>query len=162
MIVAMLAAVSLGSLLRACAPDVGSLTMRALIARESAGLPFAIDDDTERRSYTPSSRAEAERIAVERLRAGHSIDVGLTQINSAHFATFGLTASTALDPCTNVAVGARILRDAYVEAARVDGPGQRALVHALSIYHTGRPRAGFAYARDVYATGAALRAGDPP
>ncbi len=153
----MIVPVALAGLVAACAPRVGPVTMSAVIAYESAGRPYAIGDNTEHRSYFPSNASAAEALARRLLAAGHNIDVGYAQLNSANFARFGLGAASAFDPCTNIAAGARILRDAYAGAARTYGPGQVALVHALSAYNTGGYWAGLGYARGVYATAATLR-----
>ncbi len=131
--------------------------MNAIVAYESGDQPYAIADDTTRRPYFPARERDAEALALALLRAGHDIDVGYAQVNSGNFARLGLDVRSALEPCTNVAAGARILRDAYADARRTYGPGQRALVHALSAYNTGGYWAGLNYARGVYATAAALR-----
>ena len=137
------------------------MTMHAVIAYESGGRPYAIGDNTEHRSYFPSSSAAAQAIARRLLSAGHNIDVGYAQINSANFSRFGFDAARAFEPCANIAAGARVLRDAYAGAARHYGPGQIALVHALSAYNTGGYWAGLGYARGVYATAATLRYAAP-
>jgi type IV secretion system protein VirB1 len=48
------------------------------------------------------------------------------------------------------------LRTDYARAAARYGPGQTALVHALSAYNSGGFFAGLSYARGVYATAAGL------
>jgi len=140
-----------------CAPAVGSTTMSAVVVYESGAHANAIGDNTTRRSYFPTDRAGAEALATRLLRAGHNIDAGYAQINSANFATFGLNAGSVFDPCTNISTGSRILQSAYVAAARTYGPGQLALMHALSAYNTGGFWAGLGYAHGVYATAATLR-----
>ena len=134
--------------------------MSALVVYESAARPNAIGDDTARRAYFPADRARAERLATTLLRAGHDIDVGYAQINSTNFARLGLDVHRAFEPCRNVSAGARLLAEAYGRAERSYGPGQSALVHALSAYNTGGFRAGLGYARGVYATAAGLRFAD--
>ena len=55
-----------------------------------------------------------------------SVDVGLMQINSRHFATlaqYQITPSALLEPCVNVQVGAWVL----AQAIRVHGPTWRAI-----------------------------------
>jgi hypothetical protein len=42
-----------------------------------------------------------------------TVDVGLAQVNSANFGWLGLTMQTALDPCQNLAAGARVLLAKY-------------------------------------------------
>ena len=153
----MIVPLALVSLVASCAPQVGPKTMYAVIAYESAGRPYAIGDNTDHRSYFPEGASAAEAIAHRLLGAGHNIDVGYAQVNSANFARFRFDAANAFEPCANIAAGAGILRDAYAGAARRYGPGQVALVHALSAYNTGGYWAGLGYARGVYATAATLR-----
>jgi type IV secretion system protein VirB1 len=140
-----------------CAPNVGAVTMSALVAYESGGNPYAVGDNTTRRSYAPAGRAAAEALAVRLLRAGHRIDVGYAQIDSDNFARLGLDPAVAFEPCVNVAAGARILTEAYAGAGRRFGPGQAALVHALSAYNSGGYWSALPYAHGVYAQAAALR-----
>ena len=45
--------------------------------------------------------------------ANGTVDVGLAQVNSANFVWLGLTLQTALDPCRNLAAGARVLLAKY-------------------------------------------------
>jgi len=148
----LVATASLAQLIASCAPHVGRRTMSAVVAYESGGRPYAIDDDTARRAYFPRSRNGAARLVRSLLRAGHNLDVGFAQVNSGNFAALRIDSDSAFEPCTNLAAGARILREAYARAARTYGPGQRALFHALSAYNTGDLRAGSAYARAVFAT----------
>ncbi|MBC5800208.1 MAG: lytic transglycosylase domain-containing protein [Candidatus Eremiobacteraeota bacterium] len=153
----MIVPLALAHLIADCAPRVGPVTMNAVVMYESGGYRYAIGDNTVRRSYLPPDAASAETLARRLLRAGHNIDAGYAQVNSANFARLGLDARSVFAPCVNVAAGARILRDAYAAAARTYGPGQLALVHALSAYNTGGYWAGLGYARSVYATAHALR-----
>jgi len=148
---------TLSTLISACAPCVGPVTMSAVVAYESGGRAFAIGDNTARRSYFPENHAEAVILARQLLAAGHNIDVGYAQVNSANFAAYGLDVASALEPCGNLATGSRILQRAYAGARRIYGPGATALFHALSAYNTGGYWAGLDYARNVYVAAAALR-----
>ena len=130
--------------------------MSAIVAYESGARPNAIGDNTSRRSYDPPTQQDAILLAVELLRRGHNIDVGYAQINSRNFVPYGLSIPSAFDPCTNIATGARILRAAYAGTAHRYGPGQVALVHALSAYNSGSYWAGLGYAHAVFATAAQL------
>lgn len=124
--------------------------MSAIVAYESGARPYAIGDNTAHRTYEPTTRPAASRLASALLRQGHNIDAGYAQINSSNFSTFGLDPDNVFDSCTNVAIGAQILRAAYRTCARTYGPGQLALIHALSIYNTGAPLRGLGYARAVF------------
>ncbi len=136
--------------------------MSAIVYYESGARPYAIGDNTARRSYFPTERRAAEVLADRLLAAGHDIDVGYAQINSSNFGRLGLDAHRALAPCDNLRAGASILAGDYAGAVRAYGPGQGALVHALSAYNTGGYWAGLGYAGGVYATAATLRVADVP
>ena len=45
--------------------------------------------------------------------ANGTVDAGLSQVNSSNFAWLGLTLQTAMDPCRNLAAGARVLLAKY-------------------------------------------------
>jgi type IV secretion system protein VirB1 len=81
---------------------------------------------------------------------GHSVDLGLMQINSANLPALGMTIGAALDPCSSLAGGAEVLRAAY-GTGPVPTRQQAALLMALSIYNTGSPLKGImnGYARQV-------------
>ena len=76
----MIVTATLAALLARCAPSVGPVTMGALVAYESGGRAWAIDDDTARRAYFPATRPEAVATALRLVRAGHVIDVGYAQL----------------------------------------------------------------------------------
>ena len=142
---------ALAALIRHCAPAVAPSTMAAIVQVESGGNPFAIGDNTARRSYYPRDRAAAEAMARRLLDAGHLLDLGIAQIDSMNFAGFGVTAHTIFDPCTNLNVGGRILSGDYAFAVRRYGKGQVALRHAIGMYNTGRLNAGARYIARVVA-----------
>jgi type IV secretion system protein VirB1 len=150
----MIIPVALAAALHACAPTAAPDTMAAIVAVESAGWPYAVNDNTTRRSYLPRTRADALRIAESAIRAHHSVDVGLAQVNSGNFAAFHVDAAAMLEPCANLRVGSAILANAYRFASvRYPDPPQ-ALVHALMAYNTGSIYAGARYVRAVVAAAA--------
>src|SRR5579863_10753676 len=142
---------ALAALIRHCAPGVAPSTMAAIVRVESGGDPFAIGDNTTSRSYYPHDRATAERMARRLLDAGHLLDLGIAQIDSMNFAGFGVTTHTIFDPCINLSIGAKILSDDYVFAARRYPDAQVALRHAIGMYNTGRIDAGARYIARVLA-----------
>lgn len=131
-------------LLLACAPDVHPVTMAAVVKQESGGHPWTINDNTEKKSYRFESKDEAAAKAIELISAGHSVDIGLAQINSRNLAKLGLSVNEALDPCKNIAAGAKILKANY-EATE-------SLPAALSAYNTGKSDSerGRKYAEQVF------------
>lgn len=72
----------LSSLIAECAPNIGPTTLMAIIKTESGGNPYAINDNTIRVTKQPKSYPEAVQVATERINRGHSVDMGLAQINS--------------------------------------------------------------------------------
>jgi type IV secretion system protein VirB1 len=132
-----------------CTPNVGPRTMAAIVKVESGGDPFAIGDNTTMRSYHPREQAEAEALARRLIGAGHSVDLGIAQIDNANLARVGLNVRTAFNACANLVAEAQILEEDYSLAARYFGAGQVALRHAIGMYNTGRLDAGGAYVRRV-------------
>lgn len=152
----MIIPVALAAALHTCAPAAAPDTMAAIVAVESAGWPYAVNDNTARRSYRPQTRGEALRIAESAIHAHHSVDVGIAQVNSGNFAAFHVDAAAMLEPCANLRVGSAILANAYhVAAVRYPVPRQ-ALVHALMAYNTGSIYAGAPYVRAVIAAATTL------
>lgn len=123
------------------APQVAPETVAAFAQAESRLNPFAIFDNSARKSYAPASAEEAIAIAKSLLDRGHSIDAGLMQINSANFVRTGLDAVTAFDPAQSVRAGAQILADAY-QWCQDRQPAAEPLRCMASVYNTGRATAG--------------------
>lgn len=126
----------------------------AAVARTESGLsPLAIHDNTTGLTFNPKSLDIAESIALSLVsEKGHSVDLGLMQINSANLSHLGMKVQDAFDPCRSVRAGATILREGY----------HRALRSAFSIYNTGGPTKGIenGYVGRVEAQQALLN-GDP-
>jgi type IV secretion system protein VirB1 len=142
----------LEQLILQCAPNVAPSTMMAIIKVESAGNPLAINVNGKKRlARQPSSIEEALSWADWLIAKGYSVDIGLAQVNSRHLQRFGLTPQQLLEPCLNVAAGAQILSENYVDASRKYGLGQHALRAAISAYNTGNHTRGLTngYVRKV-------------
>ena len=118
-------------LLLTCAPDVHPVTAAAIVQQESGGNPWAIYDNTGKQSYRPKSASEAAEIAQRLVSQGHSIDIGLAQINSRNLPRLKLTVEQVLDPCMNLQASQTILKEGY---RRSGG----SLTGALSAYNTGK------------------------
>ncbi|HYH36770.1 MAG TPA: lytic transglycosylase domain-containing protein [Azospirillum sp.] len=125
-----------------CGPGVHVDTLAAVAQAESGLDPLAIGDASAGRSHRPHSLAAAVAQATALLRRGHSLDLGLMQLNSATLARLGLGVADAFEPCRSIAVGARVLAGGF--APRGGEDGQQALVRALSRYNTGSPERGVA------------------
>jgi len=147
----MIIPVALAAALHTCAPAAAPDTMAAIVAVESGGWPYAVNDNTARRSYRPRTREDALRVAAAALRAGHSIDVGIAQVNSGNFRAFNVDAASMLEPCANLRVGSAILANAYRAAAARYPDRSQALWRAIMAYNSGSIYAGESYVRSVVA-----------
>lgn len=123
------------------APNVAPETIATFAKVESGLNPYAIYDNTARKSYRPGSALEAAALAKSLLEKDHSIDTGLMQINSANFGWLDLNHVTAFDPERSVRAGAMVLEEAY---RRCTGQGlsDNPLRCMASIYNTGNHRRG--------------------
>lgn len=132
-------------LLMMCAPAVDPVTMAAVVKQESGGQPWAIHNNTTRRSISFASKPEAVAAAVASIGRGDSVDMGLVQINSRNLSALGLSVEQAFDPCSNLAAGASVLASGYQKTGSLSA--------ALSTYNTGRAdsKMGLAYAQKVFA-----------
>lgn len=127
-----------------CAPSVASEIMAKLVRAESGFNRFAIGvNGAEHRSYSPTSKEDAVRMARNLIREGYSVDMGLGQINSANFDWLGLTVDTVFDSCTNLNASEQVLRDGYERARKQGSDPETALHQALSSYNTGTFTRGF-------------------
>ena len=129
------------------APSVNAGTLIAFAYNESRLHPWAIHDNTTTRSHFPPSLADAVALASSLLGQGHSLDLGIMQVNNANMARTGLSVASAFDPATSMRAGAVILVAAYRQCLH-GGQGatqperQAALRCAASVYNTGREQAG--------------------
>ena len=141
-----------------CAPAVSPQVIAAIVDVESKGYVFAINvNRLSRQPRAPRSAAEATRIAQYYIARGHSVDLGLGQINSRNMRWLGLTWDSVFDPCTNVAAAGTVLAANY-RSVRDGRHPQTALRIALSLYNTGNRERGFrnGYVRKVERAGYAL------
>ena len=132
-----------GQLALRCGASVAPSTLASIARTESAFQPLSINDNTTGTSGVPATRDIAIQIASKLLEAGHSVDIGIMQINSANFARLGLTLEAAFDPCRSVAAAAVILAGDYAGGDTHEGQ-QAALRVAISRYNTGDAQRGFA------------------
>jgi type IV secretion system protein VirB1 len=119
-----------------CGPAIAPSTLASIARTESGFEPLSINDNTTRTNGSPATRDIAVQIASKLLDAGHSVDIGIMQINSAKFAMLGLTLEDAFDPCKSVAAGAVVLAGGYA-GGTTHAEQQSALRVALSKYYTG-------------------------
>jgi type IV secretion system protein VirB1 len=77
------------------------------------------------------------------LEKGHSLDLGIMQINSKNLASLGMSVFDAFDPCRSVSAAQKILQFAMATGSS-ETERQAALLITLSRYNTGQPLAGIA------------------
>jgi type IV secretion system protein VirB1 len=142
---------ALAALLQTCAPSVAPSTMSAIVRVESGGNPLAIGDISTGRSYAPRTYADALSTAKTLIARGHSVDVGLAQINSGNFASYHTNAAQVLFPCQGLIIGSAILANAYRWSSVTFADPRRALCGAVSSYNTGSLFDGAAYVKKVVA-----------
>ena len=133
-----------------CAGGVAPETLLSVVKTESGFNAFAIGDNTDRRSYAPATLSDAVALATRLVAAGHSLDLGIAQINTAarHLQVRGLPLSAAFDVCTGLRVGSEVLAECY---GRAPAPEPQArLRQALSCYNTGSFDRGAGYAARVW------------
>jgi len=123
-----------------CAPEAAPGTLAAVAGAESGFNTLAIHDNMTRQNVTALDAHGAVAIAAALIAAGHSVDLGLMQIDSANLARLGLTVATAFDACSSVRAAGELLAQDY--EANGQGP-QAALLAALSRYNTGTAWQGF-------------------
>lgn len=135
-------------LILACAPNVAPLTIQEIIRVESAGNALAVNVNKQagvvfQHPIKIKTVQDAVAVSYAAIAAGHTVDMGYMQINSANLKKLGYRIEDAFDPCKNIAGGARILLMAYAAALPRHRNEQAALRAALSVYNTGDATRGF-------------------
>jgi len=144
-------------LFKSCAPNAALNTMLAVATTESDFHPYAISVNTPQRIASrfgltnqaiklqrqPNSKLEAVLWTRWFLQHRISVSVGLLQVNTDNAARFHLNPDRLFDPCTNIAIGANILAEAFAAQKRAAPNDPDALLHALSIYNSGTSNFGF-------------------
>ena len=132
-------------LLHRCAPQVSAVTMAAIVKQESGGNPLTLHDNTTGKSYRPASYAAAALLARELIAQGHSVDIGLAQINSKNLPWLDLNVAQVIGPCANIRAAQTILLRGWKQSS-----GD--LRGALAAYNTGNAgsETGQKYAERVF------------
>ena len=144
-------------LLKSCAPRAALNTMLAVATTESDFHPYAISINSPQKiassiglnnqaielARQPNSKREAILWMRWLLQHHISVSVGLLQVSTDNAARFHLKPEQLFDPCTNIAVGASLLAEAYAAQVQAVPNDPDALLHALSIYNSGTANFGF-------------------
>lgn len=129
------------ALAQECAPGIATEAVVPLVMTESGGDALQINVNKGPR-VRAGSVAEGAAIVRRYMVAGYTVDVGLAQINSANFASLGVTVEQAFEPCTNLGLAASVLRQGYGLASR-HYAGLDAISATYSLYNTGTLTRGF-------------------
>ena len=94
-----------------CAPNLDQNLIAGIAKHESGLNPLVLHDNTTSRSYAPGTASEARALAADLIHVqGHSVDLGLMQINSRNLAYLGLPESEAFDACQSIKASATLFR----------------------------------------------------
>src|SRR3546814_16833408 len=115
-----------------CAPSVAPATIAAIVQTESQGFEWAINVNGLGRKIVPTSREQAVALARHYIGTGHSVDLGLGQINSRNMKALGLTWDNVFDPFTNIAAAGAVLSGTS-HRLRAGLPPQRALRNGIGL-----------------------------
>jgi len=124
-----------------CGPSVHVDTLASVARAESSFNTLAIGDNTAHRSYAPASLEQAIQTANALIARGHSLDLGVMQINTKNLRGLRMSVADAFDACKSMAGGSRVLVEGYRPAGSEDS--QVTLLRALSHYNTGNQQRGF-------------------
>jgi type IV secretion system protein VirB1 len=134
-----------------CAPSAALDTLQAVALTESALHPFALSlnypatvavynglhNEEVYLSRQPETLAEAIQWTRWFHSHGYTVSIGLMQIDSENAARYGVTVRQLFDPCTNVAIGARILGEIYSTTQHSAKPDVSSLMSTFSAYNSG-------------------------
>ena len=134
-----------------CAPRGALDTLQAVALTESALHPFALSlnypatvaaynglhNQEVYLSRQPETLAEAIHWTRWFHSHGYTVSIGLMQINSENAARYGVTVRQLFDPCTNVAIGARMLGEIYSTTQHSGKPDVNSLMSTFSAYNSG-------------------------
>lgn len=126
-----------------CAPGVKVSTLWAVASVESQFEPLALRDNNSRQAWKMQSLSAAVNLAQRRLEMGHSVDLGLMQINSRNLRPLGMNLSEAFDACDSLGAASRILL-ADMAVGNTEAEREAALLIVLSRYNTGKALSGIA------------------
>ncbi len=151
------------SLSQTCAPTIHKDTMAALVSVESGYNPYAIGVVKGRLSRQPRNIDEALGVVEDLEGQGMNYSLGLSQVNKHNLQKYGLDATSAFDPCTNLIAGSKILSECYTRARSNGLDEQSAVRAALSCYYSGNFTTGFrhGYVQNVVARAGKVDTGTP-
>ncbi len=143
------------ALIPMCSPNVAPNTIAQIIRVESGGNPLALNVNGINKKFKPQNTKEAANLVRKYVELGHSVDMGLMQINSTNISWLGYELDNVeklFEPCNNLAAGAKVLTAFYNNSKTVYKNDADALRGAISAYNTGDLKKGITngYVGKVY------------
>jgi type IV secretion system protein VirB1 len=129
-----------------CSPDVAPDTMSRIVKTESSFNEWAIGVVGSPLKKQPQSREEALKAIKLLNEKGANYSVGLSQINRQYFSKNDI--EEIFSPCTNLKMGANILKKCYSDALKESRTKREALEKSFSCYYSGNYLRGFKKEKD--------------
>lgn len=131
----------LGMLLAMCSSQTNPQTIAAVVEHESGAHPWAMHDNTTGLSHYPNSYKKAVALAQHLIDEGHSVDMGLGQINSTNLRGLHATVAQIFIPCNNIWASDTILCRSWKTVVKNTGPPaiidpERYAYKMLGVYHS--------------------------
>lgn len=124
-----------------CAPDVAPDTLSRIVKTESGFNPWAIGVVGKPLNRQPQTKEEALKAVKQLAKENANFSIGFAQINRQYFNI--KDAESVFSPCTNLKMGAEILKDCYSRALNTSASEQHALKKSFSCYYSGNYTRGF-------------------
>ncbi|MFM2344015.1 MAG: hypothetical protein RLZZ210_624 [Pseudomonadota bacterium] len=127
-----------------CTEDVHPSTIMRIMSVETSKNPLMIGFRIvkSKKDYyipnQPKTLAQAKYMATWLYKNGYAFDAGIAQINSTNFARFGVNPDDMFDPCVNIKIAGKILKEFYLRAKQNINDDQLALHAAISGYNSGK------------------------
>jgi len=127
-----------------CTQDVHPTTIMRIMTVETRKNPFTIGFRIVKNNHDyyipnqPKNLYQAKYMATWLYNNGYAFDAGIAQINSTNFARFGVKPQNMFDPCVNINIAGKILKEFYLKAKQNISDEQMALQAAISGYNSGK------------------------
>lgn len=127
--------------------DVPVHLVEKIIKVESRGNQLAINVNKKSgripKYKQPKTKAEAIKLANYYIHLGHTVDLGLMQVNSNNLSRYNVTVGDMFNACKNLKIGSKIYNNALQSVKAKAVTSEQATLKALSIYNTGNDERGF-------------------
>ena len=129
------------ALLKTCSVIISHSLASGIIAVESNGKPYVVNVNVKNalQSYSFNDEKEAIKKSKALIESGHSIDMGMAQINSANLKKLGVGVDDIFEPCENLNAMQTVFLWGYNLPADKGLTLQEKEIAAISRYNTGSP-----------------------